>query len=420
MRYLALAVLLSQLWLSNVARAIAPERLHLVKVQVTGSKRYVQEDLVRATGLTAPSQVTQDDLQNAANRLGTTGAFASIQFTFKPTTGVRGVEADFVVEDSPQFLPASFENFLWFSDAELQQQIHSAVPLFSGSLPQSGSMAEDVKAALKNVLAAKGLPSNVSYQLAGAFGGAVSGFRYKVEDADFRIKEFQFAGANRLGNELLSKSVQAFRGEQYSRDQVQSIVEKNILPVYQDRGFLRASVDHVKPQIDGGNVVVAVAVTEGEQYKLAGFQWSGNTVIASQDLSRQISLKIGDPVNSSKLQEDLGKVRKAYGKFGREAAFVKMVPSFNADSVSYVFEVHEGDLYRMGKFQLEGVSADLAAKLSENWKLAPGAPYDNTYVLQFFRNVASKMPMRSWEWMTVEDVDSTSKIVNVRLELTRK
>lgn len=420
MCYFLFALLLSQPLLNLFAFSNAPERLHLIKVQFSGSNRYTQEDLVRASGLNVPSQVTQDDLQQAANRLGGSGAFSSIQFTFKPAAGIRGVEADFAVQDSRQLLPADYDNFLWFSDAELAQAIHTAVPLYAGVIPQSGSMADDVKSALHALLLAKGLPHNVSYELAAVGGATPFTYRYKVDDASFTVKEFTFIGVKRVSPELLARAVDGFRGESYSSALLKSILEKNLLPVYRDRGFLQAKIDELKPQLHASDVSLEVDLFEGEQYKLRDYRWSGNTVIPAEELARQIRLKPGEPVNFSALEDDLGKIRKTYGRFGREAAMVKPVPTYVGDTVTYLFDVTEGDLYRMGKLQIEGVEPGLAAKLAENWKLAAGAPYDNTYVVQFFKNVAQRMPNRSWEWLTFEDIDSASKLVNVRLQLTRK
>ena len=82
------------------ALAGAADRFNLARIVVTGSQRYREDDLVRAAGLTVNTQVTADDLQNAANRLGNSGAFASVQFLFKSAVGAKGVEADFQVKDA--------------------------------------------------------------------------------------------------------------------------------------------------------------------------------------------------------------------------------------------------------------------------------------------------------------------------------
>lgn len=96
------------------AIAGAADRFNLARVVITGSQRYREDDLVRATGLIVNTQVTADDLQTAANRLGNSGAFKSVQFLFKPAVGAKGVEADFQVRGAEKYLPAVFENFVWF------------------------------------------------------------------------------------------------------------------------------------------------------------------------------------------------------------------------------------------------------------------------------------------------------------------
>src|SRR6476619_6901698 len=106
------------------ALAGAADRFNLARVLVTGSERYREDDLVRATGLTVNTQVTTDDLQNAANRLGNSGAFSSVQFLFKQAIGAKGVEADFQVADAEQYLPAVFENFVWLNERDLEEAVH--------------------------------------------------------------------------------------------------------------------------------------------------------------------------------------------------------------------------------------------------------------------------------------------------------
>jgi outer membrane protein assembly factor BamA len=201
---------------------------------------------------------------------------------------------------------------------------------------------------------------------------------------------------------------------------MKTVAEKQLLLVYRDHGFLQAKIEQLKPLMENSEVTVEVSLSEGDQFKLGGCQWSGNTLMSAADLNKFIHLKPGEPVNLSTLEEDLASARKALGKFGREAATIQPEPTYSAGAVSYIFQVHEGEVYRMGNFELEGVAPELSAKLAESWKLAPGATYDNTYVNQFFRNVATRLPGKHWEWLTFEQVDSANKVVNVRLELSTK
>ena len=127
--------------------------------------------------------------------------------------------------------------------------------------------------------------------------------------------------------------------------------------------------------------------------------------------------KSAEPVNALQLERDLAQVRKLFGKFGREGVTITPVPAFSANAVAYSFEVKEGDLYHMGKLEIEGVEPEQSRKLAQGWTLGEGEPYDNTYVQQFLSRTLLKVPGHKWTWMTFEQIDDTQKTVNVRLQV---
>ncbi|HEV7522867.1 MAG TPA: hypothetical protein VGP89_17325 [Candidatus Angelobacter sp.] len=410
-------LLLVVLWLLPLV-AGATDRYSLARVIVSGSQRYREDDLVRATGLTVNTQVTAADLQNAANRLGNSGAFASVQFLFKPVIGGKGVEADFQVADAEKYLPAMFENFVWFDEKELQEAVHLQVPLYHGELPMSGSMSDEVSAALTKFLAAKGLPSQISYMLSANFGQLPTAYKFRVADADLKVRDVALVGAARMPLDVLAKAVAPLKGTTYLRSDVAIVLTKNLVPIYRQHGYLKFAIADIRPRVvDRDMVTIEVTVSEGEQYRLAALSWSGNTLISGEELSKHISLKTGNPVDEPQLDRDLAEVRKLFGKFGREGVQINSLPSYAGDSVTYAFEVTEGDLYRMGKLEIQGVEAQQIHKLEQIWKLAEGEPYDATYVRQFMANTLVKVPGHKWAWMMFEQIDDTQKTVNVRLQI---
>jgi outer membrane protein insertion porin family len=400
------------------AMAGATDHFNLARILVTGSQRYGEDDLVRATGLAVNTQVTSDDLQNAASRLGNSGAFASVQFLFKPAVGAKGVEADFQVKDAEKYLPAVFENIVWFSDQDLRDALHQAVPLFKGDIPNSGTMSDDVSAALHKFLASKELPSEISYIMSATFGGPPTAYKFRVADANLKVRDVVLLGVARITPDQLAKAVAPLKGTDYLRSDVAIVLEKNLTPIYQQRGYLKFAITEIKPKVDEkSQLTVEATLSEGEQYRLAGLSWSGNTLISSDELTKQITLKTGNPVDALQLDRDLAQVRKLYGKFGREAVSIKPVPAFANDTVSYAFQVTEGALYRMGKLEIQGVEPEQAHKLEQIWKLAEGQPYDATYVHQFIADTLVKVPGHKWAWKMFEQIDDPQKTVNVRLQI---
>jgi outer membrane protein assembly factor BamA len=409
------------LLLASFVCAGAADHYQLARVVLRGSKRYSEADLLRATGLKIDSQVTAADLQAAAERLNGTGVFATVQYVFKPAIGsYNGVEADFDLVDAPHFLPAKFDNFLWFSPEELHAALHNALPLYNGELPLSGSLADDVSAALTRLLAARKLPSEVTYLMEGEKGKPPREYLYKVENAGLKVTTFIFAGVERMESGLLTQAVTPLQGSDFLYSIVESWVKAKVSGLYQQNGYLRATVD-VKPKLgENGAVAVNVTIQEGTQYRVEGFAWTGNTLISSEELSKHLTLKPGEPANGVKLEGDLGRVRRLFGKFGREGTQILPVPAFTADTVRYTLEVSEGELYHMGK--LEVLAPDqYKQKVLDLWKLPEGAVYDNTYFFRVFEQLVKHGDSGAhWEWKAREQIDDATKVVNVQLEASKK
>lgn len=392
---------------------------HLVKILVRGTHRYQPQDVIRATGLKENSVVTTAQLEAGSKRLGDSGVFTSVQYSFRPAPKRWGVEAEFQVKDADKFLPAEFENAVWWSDQELQSKLHDAVPLFEGEIPLSGTLADDVAAALSKLLAAKGVDSKVVWQQWAAPGEIPSVYRFRVTSGVPPFKSVQLTGASHLSAEVKSRFLSVVMNREYLRSEVEKNIDRILAPAYHEQGFVTFKAGKIQPVLAADNTLgINIPIVEGAQYKLAGYSWSGNTVASAEELSKFVSLPLGQPVNLSRLKTDLDAARTFLGKFGREAATITPVPKFSGESISYEFQVHEGDLYHMGDLEVQGLESATAAKIRELWKLAPGSPYDNTYARNF---VAHLITSRSDLNTSIicefqEETDDARKVVNVELQ----
>ena len=243
-------------------------------------------------------------------------------------------------------------------------------------------------------------------------------YKFKVTNANLRVSDISLSGATHMLPEQWAKAVAPLKGTAYLRSDVAKVLEKNLVPIYRQHGYLKFAVTDIKPKVAATDtVILEVSVSEGDQYRLAGYSWSGNTLIPGDELSKRITLKTGEPVNAPQLERDLVQVRKLFGKFGREGVIINSTPAFTHGAVTYSFEVREGELYHMGKLEIEGVEPEQVRKLEQGWKLGEGEPYDSTYVQQYLSHTVLKVPGHKWTWMTFEQVDDTQKTVNVRLQI---
>ena len=132
----------------------------LIAIKVVGSKRFPEAAIAAATALQLGTEVVDDDFKKAARNLGDTGVFTDIAYSFSYSSA--GTKVEFHVTDIDKFVPARFEDFVWFSDEELRRRIKEHVPLFDGELPLSGRMPDEVSDVLQAMLVENAIPGHVN------------------------------------------------------------------------------------------------------------------------------------------------------------------------------------------------------------------------------------------------------------------
>jgi outer membrane protein assembly factor BamA len=414
------------------AQMPASER-QLIAIKVTGSKRFSEQAITAATGLQIGTPVTEDDFKRAARNLGDLGTFSDIAYTY--SYSAEGTKLELHVTDAEKFVPAHFDDFVWFSDAELRQRIKQEVPLFDGELPLSGRLADEVSDALQGMLIEKGVPGHVNYFRFSEGDGPVESINYKVSEVLIRVGKIEFTGAAPAELPALEAAAENLPDREYSRTRLEMLVQHQLLPVYHARGYLKASFSEPEPkavaepasQIDENShrtlVDVTFAVTPGRQYKLKALEWSGNHELTTDALQKMVPAPVGQPANTVRLADELLTVKELYGSRGFISASIKAVPEFDdaAGSVVLRLEVTEGFLYHMGDLEFRGLDNSLIARLRNAWRLRPGDVFDATYLKQYLPEAQRLLPARlDWEVSPHMTANIRDKTVDVDLIYTAK
>jgi len=401
----------------------------LIGVKVTGSKRFAEQDIVAATGLQLGTPVNEDDFKRAARRLGDTGVFTDITYSYSYSSA--GTKLEFHVVDADKFVPVRFEDFVWFSDADLLHRIKEHAPLFDGELPLSGRLPEEVSDVLQAMLVEKSIPGHVEYERVGKSDGPVQAILYRVADVLIQIRDVEFVGAGEAELPALTAASKRVFEREYSRTVLRSLIEKQLLPVYYSRGYLKASFGDPQPQVvkqpsasnDQGPrnltiVDVSFPVTPGQQYKLKSLQWSGNEAIPTDTLAKMMRLEPGQAANTVRLGDSLSEVQKLYGSKGFVTASITPQPSFDetAGSVAITLEVKEGPVFHMGDLEFRGLDNGLTAKLRNAWKIRPGEVYNSTYLSEYLPAAQRLLPP-TLDWEVSPHVTANVKDQTVDVDL---
>jgi outer membrane protein assembly factor BamA len=406
----------------------------LIEIKVAGSKRFTQQEIAAASGLQIGTTVDDEVFRKASRQLGESGAFDDVSYSF--TFSSAGTKLIFQVKDTEKFVPAHFADFVWFSDAEILKKLHERIPLFNGELPTFGRLPDQVSDVLQALLVENGGPGQVQYLRSNDANGKLAAFDYTVANIVIRIHQVNFRGAGAGELEPLQAGAEKLAGQDYYPTLLHNFVEKTVLPVYHERGYLKAECSPEPPKVvkpastDNSDdksaitwVDVTIGITPGAQYKVASWSWLGNKNIPGDQLQPLMHIQVGQLANTVQLADDLHGVQQLYGSRGYVTATIKANAEFDnaAGTVSYQMIVNEGDLYHMGELEFRGIDNNLTARLRNAWKLRPGDVYDAGY-LQEFLPLARKLLPPTMDWDVASHVTAMTKekTVDVDLQYTAK
>ena len=412
-------------------KASKPTSWKLIAVKVAGSQRFQLSEIIAATGLQIGQTVAEEDFQRASRRLGETGAFENVTYNYRYSA--EGAQLELQLSDAGQWVPARFENFVWFPDHDLRTTLHEQVPLFDGLLPLSGGLIGEVSDALQVLLLQRKIPGHADYVRAGPENGPIDAIVFSVTGPDVRIRSVGFSGAGPEELAALNALGKQLAGREYSRSVLLIQADKNFLPVFLAHGYLKAAFAEAQAKVvdeSGGDenhprtdVEVTFQVEPGHRYKLTGMEWSGNKAFPTDELRPLVQLQEGQPANGVKLAADMEAVQKLYGTRGYVTAKVKPTSQFNeADStVRYHLEVREGDVYHMGEIEIQGLDDRDARQVLAKWNLPKGETYDSSYAKRFLDDAfKSALLDERWNVRVNEDPDLKEKTVDVTLHFSRK
>ena len=368
----------------------------LGKIEVNGLERYTHEQVVAASGLQLGQPVDIPLVDEAANRLMSSGLFKKLSYRFRSNGGQ--VTVTFDVEEAKETVPVVFDNFVWFTEQELQEAIRREIPSFDGTAPESGEMPENIRKALQRLLKERRIEGQVEYYPAADASGKNARHHFSVKGVKIPICRLTFPGAMDVKESDLLKSSRQLLGQDFSREDVLSFARVNLLPLYRQRGHLRASFVEptAKPLSDAecpNGVSVSLQVDEGNIYVWEKAEWAGNTALTAQELSAALGMKPGERADGIKIDKGLVAVSQAYGKRGYIEARLAAAPEFDDANrrVSYRYTVTEGGQYRMGTLEINGLSEALTEKIKYGWKLQAGEAFDASYAAVFVKKAFEEL-----------------------------
>jgi outer membrane protein assembly factor BamA len=352
--------------------------------------------LLAALGMKEGGNYSQQELQESANKLSSSGMFAQVSYRFSPTW------AEYDLIDNPKMLPVQLDNFVWMSQDELIAALKQRNPFFNGEIPEDGTMGDDIAHQIESVLTDKGVKgAKVQGMPVTPLNGTGSpaSFSYTVMEPRVEVAAIHVSGATADLTPKLDAAVKGSVGEEYARTLMPGVEEVSLRPILQENGYLRGTfgdeaVRLISPPSDAvAKVELTVPVVPGPQYRLAALSMKGDDPIAKEAAKKLATFKTGDVANMRAFRAEMSKLGTAYLAKGYMGAKVKAEPTFddNAHAVSFDVQLVPGDVYKLTKLDMQGLDDAQKSKLATVWKLNVGDAYDPTYAPLFLAHNREKL-----------------------------
>ncbi len=370
--------------------ALAAQKI--TALHVLGSRSYTPAQVVAASGLRLGEPFSPAVAQAAANRLVATGVFANVHFSY--AEDAAGAAITLTLADQPRSAPVRFDNFVWFTPAQLQQAL-AAIPLFDGRLPEnSGSLIQRVTDRLQQLLAAQQLPGTVVSSLRQL--GPEDVYVFHVQNAKLAAVAYSFPGAPAGLLPLLEQAVadygpQAGLGRGYSELAVAAFARGTLRELCRREGYLGARFSSPRARLLPGStraLTVLLPLAAGPVYRLGGIQCAGSPVFRCAQLQaavlRRSGLQPGAVADYGQLQQGILSLTPLYKNHGYFSVQIRTKPRLDAAAAIADIElkIQSGPLYAFGRLLVRGWEPAMAAKIAAAWKPAPGQPSNSKYLVQ--------------------------------------
>jgi len=405
-------------------RPLAAQKFIPKSILFQGDPEYTSDELMAAAGLKKGVALNFTEMSAYTKKLLDTGVFSNVAFKFD------GQDLTFTLAPNEELYPITLENLPLTPGKELDAKLHERLPLFHGKVPADGSLTEDVRTALEEVLADQGLKASVvKTNGADPTTQKVNSVVFSITAPPVQMSVVSIEGVSTAYSSKVQSIADDAGKFPFDTASSASNLARIVEQFYSDQGYAAAKVEVVRsgnPSATPAAIIVpfAVRIVEGRVFTVASIQLPPGTPITKAEIDRALAPS-GSP-QGVRVRSIWVSISSRYRNKGYLDCKVTPHPVFDdaAGTVSYNVDVDPGPLYRLGFVKFDNVSDALRTVLIHNWQMLPGDPFDESYVASFVTKAQTQDPalMRSLAGVKVKyyvTADPNTHIVNVAIRLER-
>ena len=373
----------------------------------TIGKSFILQNLQIETGIPYKSNAIDKSITN----LMATGAIDDVKVFFDPDKSTQNeVALVFKIFTKSRIEKVIFEGNDKISTTKLEKSIEVS----TGELLDEAEIKADQRALEKLYLEKGFWNSQVDSKIISKKGerGAQVVFSI-IENEKRKIKKIIFTGNQNISEKKLSKQIETAawrfwrfwsKRSRYRPAELEEDLNK-LRSTYRDEGFLDVIIDKnsVKIMPQGkSSLDIVINIDEGKRSYFGEIKLVGNSVITTDELQGEMSIKTGEPYSPTLLAEERNLFRKKYGELGYLDARVVSIrkPNLQTGQIDLRFDITENNKFSVNSIQVRGNDKTKTTAIIRELALAPGETFD---LLRMETSEARLKNTRFFETVNLDD-----------------
>ena len=365
-------------------------------IQFKGDPEYSFKELMEAAGLKEGAILSSAEMNDHSKRLMDSGVFDNLTYKFD------GQELVYSLVPSNQLYPIRLENLPLSPGADLDARLHTRLPLYHGKVPAEGTLLDDVRKQLEEMLAGEGITTTLTavpfsdHKSAKKEPTAIS---FSIAQPPVKVGSIHLDGVSADLDSKLQPVLKEASNQAFDSANSTANLENAFRSFYEDQGYAAVRIHAAQsgaPVVSADSILVpfAVSIQAGRQYKLGAIQLPADVPVQKADIEKILATS----ANQSRgvgLRSVWSWVAQSYRSKGYLDC--KLTPQAHIDdaagTVNYTLDVNPGPVYHVAFVKFDNVSDDVRGLLMKYWQLLPGEPFDPAYGPTFFLKVQMQDPV---------------------------
>jgi outer membrane protein insertion porin family len=375
------------------ALLFAQEQPVINSIEIKGLKRIdeiaVKSKITQRAGEPISQEKTNEDIKSIFKM----GYFDDVRAEIEPFEG--GIKLIYVVKEKPAIVKIELQGNKEFDDTKLKEKL----TITTGAIADA-VLIQDNANKLRAFYEEEGYWLSRIVPVVKTINPDEVSLTYQIEEGPkIKIKKILTEGNKAIASSKIKGVMETKEwwlfsfissSGYYKKDRMESDIEK-IRDLYFNNGYIKVVVGEPRIQLsdDKKGMFISIPISEGDQYKIASIDISGNKAFDSNSIRGRISMLPNKPFSKANLRKDIFSISELYSENGYALITVTpdLIPDESKKLVSISLKIDEGDRYRIGRIEIAGNTKTRDKVIRREVRLDEGDLFNSALIKRSYEKI---------------------------------